>query len=120
MKIWSIAVAWLVGLLWGITNPLVKKGSEAAGHLHGKKNSIFAHLKTPSFIIPQLINQSGSILFILLLGQESADLSRVATLSNAVNLGSTALAEIALGESFQLQYLIPGLFLLLIGVVLCS
>lgn len=119
MQLWSIVVAWIVGILWGTTNPLIKRGSEKVKVLHGE-SSLLKHLTTPSFIIPNLINKSGSALFVLLLGQESSDLSRVAPLANGIDLGFTALTDIALGESFQLIYLIPGLALLFIGVILCS
>jgi hypothetical protein len=119
MHLREIGVAWIVGAIWGITNPLIKRGSENVNVLHGQ-NSLIRHLATPSFILPQLANKFGSALFILLLGQDSSELSRVAPLANGLNLGFTALTDIVLGESFELSYLIPGLVLLFIGVLLCS
>ena len=115
----EIGAAWTVGAIWGITNPLIKRGSENVKVLPGQ-NSLIRHLATPSFILPQLANKFGSLLFILLLRQDSSDLSRVAPLANGLNLGFTALTDIVLGESFELLYLIPGLVLLFIGVILCS
>ena len=81
----------LIGLLWGLTNPLVKRGSAvadrkqaAAAAKRGKAlltDSWVALLTTPQFLIPQLINQCGSALFIYLLGQ--VDISRVVPSANA-------------------------------------
>ena len=61
------AYAWLIGILWGVTNPLVRRGSLEACC---RKNCSpwVAHLTTPAFIIPQVLNQAGSALFIYLLG----------------------------------------------------
>jgi len=67
----EIAAAIIVGILWGFTNPLIKRGSvtverrkrEAGGAaaLGGKSSSWIAEwhalLATPSFLIPQVINQ---------------------------------------------------------------
>ena len=58
--------AWLVGLLWGLTNPLVKKGTCIASKKPG--NALLAHLTTPAFIVPQVLNQTGSVLFVCLFG----------------------------------------------------
>lgn len=64
------AYAWLIGILWGVTNPLVRRGSLIAGR---KSCSPWAaHLITPAFIIPQALNQTGSALFIYLLGVSGA------------------------------------------------
>jgi hypothetical protein len=62
--------AWLVGLLWGLTNPLVKKGTCTASKKPG--NALWAHLTTPAFIVPQVLNQTGSVLFVWLLGVSGA------------------------------------------------
>lgn len=53
------ACTWIVGLLWGVTNPLVKRGSiaaEARASSGGKFSSLASHVTTPSFLLPQVIN----------------------------------------------------------------
>lgn len=64
------AAGVLVGLLWGCTNPLIKRGSvqvqcQAAGGAAPSGSGVIAEwrsewrslLRTPAFLLPQLINQ---------------------------------------------------------------
>ena len=81
-------------------------------------NSLLLHLTTPAFIIPQLLNLSGSILFALSLG--SADLSIAVPLANGVSLFSNAIVDHFVGEGAPLWPGIPGIVLILTGVTLCS
>ncbi len=68
------AYALLVGILWGSTNALIKRGSERAAEKTKQRATVgvlypwIDHVCTPSFFLPQLINQTGSALFIWLLG----------------------------------------------------
>jgi hypothetical protein len=108
----------IVGLLWGLTNPLIKRGSEAVER--SKKQGqhwLLAHL-SPQFLIPLLANQSGSALFIWLLGK--GEIGSVVPQANGFSLIFTALADLALGERYNLAWLIPGLLLVASGVLLCG
>mmetsp|Transcript_19229 Transcript_19229/g.41555 ORF Transcript_19229/g.41555 Transcript_19229/m.41555 type:complete len:88 (-) Transcript_19229:1082-1345(-) len=60
------------------------------------------------------MNQTGSVLFILLLGK--ADISKVVPIANAASILFNALVDLALGESYYLAYLLPGLALVASGV----
>jgi hypothetical protein len=54
-------------LIWGITNPILKRNSKQKEEKEGfKLFQIFSNLQ---FLIPQLINLSGSILFFVVLSK---------------------------------------------------
>ncbi len=114
----------LVGLLWGATNPLIKRGSvlvaekKAGAARRGWLSEWGALLSTPSFLVPQLLNQCGGLLFVVLLG--GADISTAVPVANATSLAANAVVDLLLGERYKLRYLIPGLVLVAIGLVLCT
>lgn len=113
------AASVLVGLLWGLTNPLIKRGSEKADHLRKEgAHWLLAHL-SPQFLLPYVANQSGSALFVYLLGVGS-DIGSLVPQANGISLIFTALADLALGERYSLAWLVPGLLLVASGVVLCG
>lgn len=119
--------ALLVGLLWGVTNPFVKRGSgkvdervkRFASGSPAFSQQLWIWLTTPSFLVPQLLNQSGSILFVYLLGS-GGDISTIVPAANACSLLFNALADLALGEPFQLPQLGLGTLLVAFGVYLCG
>ncbi len=76
------------------------------------------HLTTPSFIIPQLLNLSGSVLFALSLG--SNDLSIAVPLANGTSLFANALVDHFLGNGAPIWPGFPGILLIITGVTLCS
>jgi hypothetical protein len=113
----------VVGLLWGGTNPLIKRGSVSveAKKASGKQGVIQEWrtlLSTPSFLIPQLLNQVGSVLFAASLGH--ADISLAVPTANATSLAANAVVDLLLGERFRIAYLVPGLLLVGSGIVLCT
>lgn len=69
MLVSEIACGVLVGVLWGVTNPLIKRGGQlvekrkaeaatsAGGGVPGWAADWAALLSTPSFLVPQVINQ---------------------------------------------------------------
>lgn len=115
-----LVCALLVGGLWGSTNTFVKRGTDTARRRQEalKCSSLWALLTTPSFLIPQAANQSGSALFIYLLG--AADISLVVPVANATALVITALTELALGHHYKQGLLAAGVLLVSIGVLLCG
>jgi len=76
------------------------------------------HLTTPAFIVPQLLNFSGSALFARALGQ--SDLSVAVPLANGVSLAANAVVDHFLGEGIPLWPGIPGILLITLGVALCA
>jgi hypothetical protein len=116
---WSAAASLLVGLIWGSTNPLIKRGSlQVEKYQQQHPNAGLRAWLRLSLILPWLVNQSGSALFVLLLAN-AADISRAVPIANAVSIAANAVADLALGEQYRLRYLIPGCCLVGVGVLLC-
>ncbi|KAL4521130.1 hypothetical protein Ndes2526B_g00297 [Nannochloris sp. 'desiccata'] len=117
----------IVGLLWGITNPLIKKGTEAVSLSKKKRkaltgfnflDSVLLHLTTPAFIIPQALNLCSSVLFALSLGFN--DLSIAVPLANGTSLFANGILDHFLGNGAPLWPGFPGILLIITGVTLCS
>eukprot|EP00798_Chlamydomonas_sp_ICE-L_P011606 gene11606-34311_t len=114
----------LVGALWGITNPLVKRGSAVAeqrvssAEKQGAIHSRLIFASTPAFFIPFGLNQCGSALFAYLLG--NTDISLLVPAANAAAVLFTAVTDVALHEKYDLRYLIPGALLIAGGIILCG
>ncbi|ELP91413.1 hypothetical protein EIN_155200 [Entamoeba invadens IP1] len=113
----------LVGMLWGCTNPLMKQGihfehPEGATLVQNIVTDIKTLVLSYGFVIPFLINQSGSILFSVLLG--SNDFSLIVPLSNALTFIFTFLTAYLLGESKLSIKCLCGVILVLVGVTICQ
>ena len=119
---------FLVGLLWGATNPFIRRGTLVVRSREDRyKNAVLAHLSTPAFIVPQLLNLSGSLLFTVLLRQPGSRLSIAVPLANGTSILSNALVDWAVaikgehGRAHRVSasYLF-GVACLGLGVLLCS
>lgn len=92
----TVAAALLVGIIWGSTNPFIRRGSlavEQAQHqqqLQGHRKR-WASWFSAHIIIPWVINQLGSLLFVALLGQ--ADISMAVPVANAISIAANALVS---------------------------
>ncbi|EAL51143.2 hypothetical protein EHI8A_132890 [Entamoeba histolytica HM-1:IMSS-B] len=113
----------VVGMLWGCTNVFMKQGI----HFHHNENDTFfqniiTDIKTLvtsySFVVPFLINQTGSILFTILLGNN--DFSLVVPISNALTFIFTFITAYLLGENQLSLKCITGVLLVLLGVTICQ
>lgn len=121
--IWSIASAVLVALLWGITNPLMKKGGEGIEKI--KQSNLLlqflAELKhlflNWKYLLPFILNQSGSVLFYVTLA--SSELSLVVPVVNSLTFLFTTITGKALGEDIGGKGTVVGMILVLAGVSLC-
>lgn len=124
----------LIGVVWGATNPFVRRGTiaveekkkKAATRARGTAaanstpNPFLLYLTTPQFLVPQLLNQSGGVVFSALLATGAAPLSVAVPAVNAAALAANALADVLLGEQYRLALLVPGVLLVTAGLVLCS
>jgi hypothetical protein len=137
----------LIGIVWGATNPFVRRGTiaveqkkraleqrqRAAASARGPRpsssssssssssfSSLALALTTPAFLVPQLLNQSGGVVFSALLASGAAPLSVAVPAVNAAALAANALADVLLGEKYRLKLLVPGVALVIAGLVLCS
>ena len=129
----------LVGVLWGCTNPLLRKGSEEvtassssssssssstspkSSKSEGKYTFIIEALR--SFLnikvwLPYVINQSGSVVFYILLA--NSNISMAVPICNAIALLFSFLTSSLLGEPIEKPFqTILGASLILIGVTIC-
>ncbi|XP_043998025.1 transmembrane protein 234 isoform X1 [Gambusia affinis] len=113
----------LVSLLWGCTNPFLKKGSEGIENVT-ETNRVFQLLAEIKFLIlninylvPFLINQSGSLVYFYILS--TTDLSLAVPVANSLTFLCTLLTGKLLGEEFGGKRAIVGMFLTMTGVTLC-
>ena len=86
----------LISILWGSTNPLIKKFSSGIETCHSNVDKIQFLLYKPLYLISLLSNQLGSVLFYLLLG--STDLGTAVPVVNSLTLLFTAIVGVVLGE----------------------
>jgi hypothetical protein len=111
----------LVGALWGCTNPLLRKGSSEAGRQPTDDSFLAASLK--SFLnvrvwLPYALNQSGSIVFYVLLA--NSDISTAVPICNAMALLFSFATSSVLGEPIEKPLRTAvGAFLVLLGVTIC-
>ncbi|XP_007561143.1 transmembrane protein 234 [Poecilia latipinna] len=113
----------LVSLLWGCTNPFLKKGSEGIENVT-ETNRVFQLLAEIKFLllnikylVPFLINQSGSLVYYYTLS--TTDLSLAVPVANSLTFLCTLLTGKLLGEEFGGKRAVVGMFLTMTGVTLC-
>lgn len=112
-----------VALVWGITNPLLKKGSVGIEKIKrpGRLRQLLAELKFLAlrwqYLVPFLVNQTGSVLYYLTIGQ--ADISLAVPITNSLTFLVTCVAGRLMGEKPLSVWTYCGLVLVLIGVICC-
>lgn len=124
----SAAVAWnaAVGIVWGITNPLIALGSaeaerkEAEARASGRRRGFWSALiGTPLFWAPQLVNWAGSAAFAA--GLSSSGLATAPLVANATCLATNAVADaLLLRHHTDLRLLLPGLVMIAVGAFICA
>ncbi|XP_070556000.1 transmembrane protein 234 homolog [Ptychodera flava] len=116
---------WLtvVAFLWGATNPLIKQGSAGIDKIQ-KSNAVLQFVAEITFlatnwkyIVPFLINQSGSLVYYLTLA--SADLSLAVPITNSLTFIFTTLTGKILGEKIGNKETYIGMVFVVAGVSLC-
>jgi Putative transmembrane family 234 len=119
-----------VGICWGTTNPFIKRATMAKSQesANDDNDKVLAHshadtLKQfclePRIFLPFLINQSGSVVYYVLLSKEP--ISRAAPICNALTFIFTAVTGYAFlkEEVTSPILLIAGSFLVLCGIYQC-
>nr|XP_046220420.1 transmembrane protein 234 isoform X5 [Oncorhynchus gorbuscha] len=104
----------LVAVLWGCTNPFLKRGTEGIEHV--KKDSKFLHFLA-EYLIPFLLNQSGSLVYYFTLA--ATDLSLAVPVANSLTFLFTMLTGKLLGEEFGGKRAVGGMVLTMVGITLC-
>ncbi|XP_061699209.1 transmembrane protein 234 [Syngnathoides biaculeatus] len=113
----------LVSVLWGCTNPFLKRASEGIEHVSksGKVAQLLAELKflflNVKYLVPFVLNQSGSLVYYYTLS--TADLSLAVPVSNSLTFLWTILTGKLLGEHFGGKQALAGMFLTMVGITLC-
>lgn len=114
----------LVAMVWGCTNPLLRRGSEvvdpgpASTGVMATLTQLVRTLANWRFTVPFVINQSGSLLYFWLLG--STEISMAVPIVNSLTFIFTALAARMMGEQQRLTpSVIVGTALIGIGVAVC-
>ena len=112
-----------VALVWGITNPLLKKGSVGVEKIkrRGKLHQLLSELTFLAlrwqYAVPFLINQTGSVLYYVTIGQ--ADISLAVPITNSLTFLVTSIAGRMMGEKTPTTTTYFGVVLVLIGVACC-
>lgn len=113
----------VVGFLWGATNPLIKRGSVGidAIEANSKIAKILLELKFMvtrwQYIVPFLLNQSGSLLYVYAL--QDSELSVAVPVANSCSFLFTALMAVCLGEKPPSRNGLIGMALVAMGISIC-
>lgn len=112
----------LVGALWGCTNPLLRKGAvEVQPHQPTNASSLKVVLMTFLNLrvwLPYLLNQTGSIVFYVLLA--NSDLTLAVPTCNALAMLFSFMTSACFGEKIDKPFrAFAGATLVLVGVTIC-
>jgi len=114
----------VVGIIWGCTNPLMKLGSKGITEIPPKGNAFlqffaeFYFLITRwKYLLPFLINLSGSVVFYKSLS--NTDISLVVPITNSLTFLFTILMGWILGEEVLHRWSFLGMFFVVLGVTIC-
>ena len=105
----------LTGIIWGATNPFIQRGAERAHRVN--RGSL---LRTPEYLIPQVLNLAASAAFTILSSRESTNISRAGPITNAITLATTALTGIILGDRIKIIPATIGILGVILGTYLCA
>lgn len=117
--------SWLVtvALLWGATNPFLKRGSAGIERIRQptRLKQTLAEVQFLAlnwrYVLPFLLNQCGSVLYYLTIGQ--AELSLAVPLANSLTFLVTSVVGVLLGEAVHSTRGYLGILLVTSGVTLC-
>ncbi|XP_072313756.1 transmembrane protein 234 [Eucyclogobius newberryi] len=113
----------LVSVLWGCTNPLLKRGTRGIERVArpSRVAQLLAEFKflllNLSYIVPFLLNQSGSLIYYYTLS--TTELSLAVPVTNSLTFLCTLITGRLLGEDFGGKNAVAGMFLTMTGITLC-
>ena len=120
---WEVLCMIAVSMVWGCSNPFLKRGSEGvqrvrgSGLLHQILLELWFLATHCSYTVPFLINQSGSVLYYLTVAK--MDLSLAVPIINSLTVLFTTLVGLLLGEKLRGGRSFLGMACVLAGVALC-
>ncbi|KAI4376592.1 hypothetical protein MLD38_014338 [Melastoma candidum] len=124
-----------VGLIWGTTNALIRRGTILWSQSHGSsaassadggtlRRKLVGSVKNCldlllfwQYSVPFLVNLSASVAFFALL--RDAPISLAVPITNATTFAATAVAGVALGEEVMIGRMFLGTCIVIFGVWLC-
>ncbi|XP_017120469.1 transmembrane protein 234 homolog [Drosophila elegans] len=113
----------VVGLLWGVTNPFIRLGSqgiESVRDTGSKWSNLVQEARTVGtrwrYWIPFGLNQCGSALYVWTL--QSASITVAVPVANSLSFAFTAITGYALGEKLPGKKIILGTLLICCGSIL--
>lgn len=113
----------LVAALWGGTQPLLKRASIGLQQVQERNwaRQLLQEMKTlflnPEYLMPFLLNQSGSLLYYLTLA--STDLTLAVPICNSLAIVFTLIVGKLLGEDVGGKREVAGMVLTVTGITLC-
>ncbi|XP_028615833.1 transmembrane protein 234 isoform X1 [Grammomys surdaster] len=113
----------LVAALWGGTQPLLKRASSGLQQVHEQTwaRQLLQEMKTlfsnTEYLMPFLLNQSGSLLYYLTLA--STDLTLAVPICNSLAIVFTLMVGKVLGEDVGGKEAVAGMVLTVTGITLC-
>ncbi|XP_049834716.1 transmembrane protein 234 homolog isoform X1 [Schistocerca gregaria] len=119
-SVMSLVVA---AVLWGCTNPFIKKGSSGVEDISEKSSTkkFFKEIKfllsNWKYMTPFLLNQSGSLFYFLAL--QNTEMSLAVPVANSLTFVFTAVTGWILGESLPNAKTVCGITLIVCGISLC-
>lgn len=112
----------VVGLLWGATNPLLKRGSAGIEDVK-HPNAIVKFLlelkflvSTWKYMLPFVVNQLGAVLYYTTIGR--ADITLAVPITNSLTFLFTTLFGHLLGEPTT-SHSLAGTLLVMAGIAMC-
>jgi drug/metabolite transporter (DMT)-like permease len=109
----------IVGVIWGITNPWLEKGSEGqkSDDLDLSMKSLIKLILNYKFLVPFGLNQLGSVLYYILLG--NTNFSVAPMIANSISFVVTFVVENRLKQKPFVMKDLLGMSLVVVGVCLC-
>ncbi|CAG8651120.1 2413_t:CDS:2 [Ambispora leptoticha] len=125
MNLENIIGFLLVALCWGFTNPFIKNGSAGLENIRRDTwvkqivSEVWYLITKWQYIVPLLLNLSGSVVYYYTLGQAGQHLSLAVPITNSLTFIFTTLAAGLLGEEIGTKETWIGMSMVVVGVGLC-
>eukprot|EP01095_Lingulamoeba_sp_RSL-Kostka_P000108 TRINITY_DN1019_c0_g1_i1.p1 TRINITY_DN1019_c0_g1~~TRINITY_DN1019_c0_g1_i1.p1 ORF type:complete len:126 (+),score=1.83 TRINITY_DN1019_c0_g1_i1:120-497(+) len=123
MNLENIFYLLIVAILWGCTNPFLKRGSKGIRTIQNSNIIIKTILEfwflfsRWQYLFPFLINIGGSVLFYYSLA--NIEISLVVPITNSMTFLFTTLISILLGEEGINKNIFIGMLFVILGVGIC-
>ncbi|KAJ6647309.1 Transmembrane protein 234 like [Pseudolycoriella hygida] len=112
-----------VAFLWGATNPLIRRGSAGVENIKSGTAikqfvaEIIFLITRWQYLVPFLLNQCGSVLYVLTL--QDTELSVAVPIANSLSFVFTAISALLLGEQRASLKNYIGMGLVMLGTTIC-